>query len=144
MRKRLLCAGLVLALAFFAGHAAFAQAGASSPGLSSGGRIVSIERVGLFERESIRDTLPKFFESYGPPRVDYAVAKYVLRFTSQDFDGSAAMITAQLYVPVTAEGKERPVYVFASGTTGIGDNCAPSLETPDTKRWGWYEQKMLA
>ncbi|MBN2875350.1 MAG: alpha/beta fold hydrolase, partial [Spirochaetales bacterium] len=38
----------------------------------------------------------------------------------------------------------RPVYVFASGTTGIGDNCAPSLETPETKRWGWYEQNMLA
>jgi len=137
-------AGLALAFASLAAAAAFAQSGGSDAGSAASGRIVSAERVGLFDQASMRASLPKFFEAYGPPRVDYAVAKYVLRFTSRDFDGAAVTITAQMYVPVTAEGKERPVYVFASGTTGIGDACAPSLETPDTKRWGWYEQNMLA
>ncbi|MBU0928089.1 MAG: alpha/beta fold hydrolase [Spirochaetes bacterium] len=111
---------------------------------SGGGRIESMEAVGTFELGSIRASVPKFFESYAPPAARYAVAKYVMRFSSVDFDGSPVTIKAQVYVPVTEDAGERPVYVFASGTTGIGDSCAPSLETPDTKRWGWYEQNMLA
>ncbi len=34
--------------------------------------------------------------------------------------------------------------MFGSGTTGISDTCAPSLEIPEEIRWGWYKQNMLA
>ncbi len=109
-----------------------------------GGKIVSLERAGSFSVDSLRGSIPSFFEMYTPPRVDYAVNKYVLEFSSVDFDGSPVTVRAQIYAPVMSAASDRPVYVFASGTTGIGDNCAPSLETPETKRWGWYEQNMLA
>ncbi|PKL26087.1 MAG: hypothetical protein CVV47_02860 [Spirochaetae bacterium HGW-Spirochaetae-3] len=140
MMKRRKSAILAIALALATVGGAFAQA----TDAAKGGRIVSIEPAGVFETASIRASLPKFFEGYGSPRVDYPVAKYIMRFSSLDFDGSPVTIKAQVYVPVVDAWSQRPVYVFASGTTGIGDNCAPSLETPDTKRWGWYEQNMLA
>ncbi|HPE87984.1 MAG TPA: alpha/beta fold hydrolase [Spirochaetia bacterium] len=134
-------AAAALALIIAAAGVASAQ---PAPVQAAGGALASIEYVGSFERDSIRESIPKFFESYRAPEAVYAVAKYVASFGSLDFDGSPVTVKAQLYVPVTDDGSERPVYVFASGTTGIGDACAPSLETPDTKRWGWYEQNMLA
>jgi acetyl esterase/lipase len=34
--------------------------------------------------------------------------------------------------------------VFGSGTTGIADHCAPSLERPEVRRWGHYRGNMLS
>lgn len=120
--------------------AAFAQAQPARPN----GTVVAFEFQGEFEVARLRSSIPSFFESYRAPEPKYAVRKYALTFASEDFDGSPVTIKAQAYFPVMAEPVEKPIYLFASGTTGIGDNCAPSLETPGTKRWGWYEQNMLA
>ena len=38
----------------------------------------------------------------------------------------------------------QPVLVFGSGTTGIADAGAPSLEQPEVRRLGWYTANMLA
>jgi acetyl esterase/lipase len=74
----------------------------------------------------------------------YTVDLYRLRYLSTDFDGSPAAITAQLFVPRLPSGEPRPVLVFGSGTTGISDACAPSLENTATHPWGYYKENMLA
>lgn len=106
------------------------------------GVILSLEETARLTAEQLAASIPSFFENYPSPTPLYPVRSYAVRFTSQDFDGSPVEIKAQLFVP-EASG-EFPLYAFASGTTGIGDECAPSLERPEQRRWGWYTQNMLA
>ena len=84
------------------------------------------------------------FEGFPPPSLRFSVDTYRLRYRSTDFDGSAADIQAQLFVPRYVEPESRPVLVFGSGTTGIADACAPSREVPELRRWGHYRANMLA
>jgi len=138
---------LATVLAFFSTQTTPAQSPAQATATkmpTHGGSVLSLEPAGTFPVDSIRKTIPSFFDMYTAPRVEYSVNKYILTFSSIDFDGTPVKIRAQLYVPALTSPSGRPVYVFASGTTGIGDNCAPSLEIPETRRWGWYEQNMLA
>jgi len=69
---------------------------------------------------------------------------YRIRFWSRDADGSPAQVEASLYVPVTTLPVQAPVLAFGSGTTGLGDQCAPSLEQPEIIRWGYYRANMLS
>ena len=92
----------------------------------------------------IRRGAQAFFEGLDSSRARYAVRAYRVRYSSTDFDGSPAEISAQLFVPVHALPSGFPVLVFGSGTTGVDDRCAPSLEQPDVRRWGCYRANMLA
>jgi dienelactone hydrolase len=83
-------------------------------------------------------------EGFPPPYLRFSVDIYWLLYRSADFDGSAADIQAQLFVPRYVETDSRPVLVFGSGTTGIADACAPSREVPELRRWGHYRANMLA
>jgi pimeloyl-ACP methyl ester carboxylesterase len=84
------------------------------------------------------------FEGFESPNLRFAVDAYSLSFRSTDHDGSGAVIHAGLFVPRYVEPESRPVLVFGSGTTGISDACAPSLEVPEVRRWGHYRANMLA
>ncbi|MFW5814152.1 MAG: lipase family protein [Spirochaetota bacterium] len=85
-----------------------------------------------------------FFEDH--PMLDpiYGADVYRLVFWTSDHDGSAVRAQASLFIPVSAEPIAAPVLAFGSGTTGVGDHCAPSLENPEIVRFGWYRSNMLA
>ncbi len=85
-----------------------------------------------------------FFETYPVPRMSYEAESWVLTFASEDFDGTPVAAKAQVFVPRVPGGGERPVLVFGSGTTGLSDACAPSLEQPEVRRLGWYTANMLS
>ena len=106
------------------------------------GDLVGTELVAVYGPDELAQSIPKFFEHFPAPAPVHSVRHLVVRFHSVDFDGQPVVIRAQLFVPETAGAY--PLYVFASGTTGIGDACAPSLEVPEERRWGWYTQNMLA
>lgn len=108
------------------------------------GSIISVERIKDFDTAELKTSIPSFFEHFKAPEPKQSVRKYIVHFASLDFNGSPVTIKAQVYIPLLTEAAELPVYVFASGTTGIGDANAPSLEKPQERRWGWYEQNMLA
>ena len=84
------------------------------------------------------------FEHFEHPAPQYAVDVYTLRFWSRDADGSPLEALSTVYIPVVSTQQEAPVLAFLSGTTGVGDQCAPSREQPEVIRWGWYRQNMLA
>ena len=84
------------------------------------------------------------FEWFPAPEPRFAADVYRLRFWSRDFDGTPAQVEATLFVPVSALPLSAPVLAFGSGTTGLGDQCAPSLEQPEIRRWGYYRANMLA
>lgn len=99
------------------------------------------ERV---DSDAITRTAAPLFEQFEHPAPRYAVDVYALRFWSSDADGSPRSAFATVYIPVTSRREDAPVLAFLSGTTGVGNQCAPSLEQPEVIRWGWYRQNMLA
>jgi acetyl esterase/lipase len=111
---------------------------------SRGGLVLSVEPLGSWTALQIDEGGLPLFETRPIPRMKYDVDLYRLRYRSADFDGSPATITAQLFVPRLPAGQPGPVLVFGSGTTGIADACAPSLENPASHPWGYYKENMLA
>lgn len=67
---------------------------------------------------------------------------YKLKYKIKGKDLSWQPVTANVYVP-TAEGKY-PLFVFGSGTTGMADRCAPSLENMAVENLGNYDNHMIA
>ncbi len=88
-------------------------------------------------------TVP-LFEHFEHPEPQYTVDVFSLRFWSRDADGSPIEAYSTVYVPVVDTENDAPVFSFLSGTTGVGNQCAPSLEQPEIIRWGWYRQNMIA
>lgn len=70
------------------------------------------------------------------------VTKQVFAFTSSDGTRDDVPIYARAYIPATT--KKQPIFAFAPGTTGLGDQCAPSLEDPSKHDWANYDSLMLA
>ena len=108
------------------------------------GTVLEAEFRGAYTPAQIEELGRPLFSGFQPPASRLSVNSYDLKYVSTDFDGSSAVIHAQLFVPVYAAEAERPVLVFGSGTTGIADSCAPSLEQPEVRRWGHYRANMLA
>ena len=108
------------------------------------GALLSWNLRDQFSPAQIGELALPLFEGFELPNLRFAVDTYVLLYSSRDFDGSAVVIQAGLFVPRYAEAESRPVLVFGSGTTGIADSCAPSLEQPELRRWGHYQANMLA
>ncbi len=111
------------------------------------GTIVGVTPKGRVSEPTIREKAEPLFESWGVPALPRDVDVFTISYISRDFDGSQARVLAQLFVPVmdaAAEVQKRPLLVFGSGTTGVGDQCAPSLEQPLVRRWGHYRANMMS
>ena len=108
------------------------------------GSLISSEPIKTFLLAGVEEQEKPLFQGYAQPTPRYAVDTYKIRFASTDFDGSSAVITAELFVPRYSVPTERPVLVFGAGTTGIGDECAPSLEVGEVRHFGDYRGNMLA
>jgi hypothetical protein len=91
------------------------------------GTVISVRPAGTARPGQIKSICAPLFEGYPMPPVRHAVDSYLMRFTSRDVDGSPAGIVAMVFVPQFTVSTARPVLVFGSGTTGLGDDCAPSL-----------------
>ncbi len=108
------------------------------------GQILDVQEGALFSPDQIRREATLLFEGFPDPEPALPVATFRLRFRSTDADGSDATVYAQLFVPIPDTRRSLPIMVFGSGTTGIGDHCAPSREQPHLVRWGYYRANMLA
>lgn len=69
------------------------------------------------------------------------VSIYQLDYQIQGKDGNWQPVTAKVYLPTT--GSAYPLFVFGSGTTGIADKCAPSLENMAIENLGNYDNQMI-
>lgn len=131
-----------VALLLLAGGLLFAQVDARSA--AEPGTILSYERVARWSVEDIREAGPDLFEWYGVPELHYPVEEYVVYYRTRDFDLSPVDAKARLFVPLIPVDRRVPTLVFGSGTTGIADRCAPSLEEPELERWGYYRTNMAS
>lgn len=108
------------------------------------GALIEVIYVGPRTVEDIVELATPMFDIYGVPDLSYSVRFYRIRYRSTDFDGTPVEIGANVFVPHVAGEGAFPLLVFGSGTTGVSDPCAPSLERPQVRRWGHYEANMLA
>jgi pimeloyl-ACP methyl ester carboxylesterase len=105
---------------------ATAQA-ATNPVLPPGSvtEVVFQERLDVAE---IQRRATSAFGRYGPPTAVNAVDVYRLSFVTTGLAGAPTVIAASLFVPIDPIRERMPLFVFGSGTTGLGDVCAPSRE----------------
>ncbi len=108
------------------------------------GALLQASYQGAVSTSAIEELARPLFQGFEAPTCRFAVETYRLRYGSTDFDGSEAAIQAELFLPRVPKPDKRPLCVFASGTTGIDDSCAPSLEQPEVRRWGHYRANLLS
>lgn len=72
------------------------------------------------------------------------IQQQTFRFTMLDTNGQSLQIYGRVFVPTNKPSSELPIYAFATGTTGIDDQCAPSLEKPERRNWSNYPSLMAA
>lgn len=121
-----------------------AAAAARASGTERPGAILSAHPLRVVPAAEVEREAVGFFETQHFPGMKYDVESWMISYESRDFDGSPAVVQAQLFIPLVPGGGERPVLVFGSGTTGVADGCAPSLEQPEVHRFGWYTANMLS
>lgn len=129
--RRTVCAALALA---FVAAAAVAQSG----------RPVDLVYLGRTAASGYDQTHDLLFESFERPAPRYPVDEYRIVYETRDTDGTPVEAHASLFVPVMDVARRAPILAFGSGTTGLGDQCAPSLERPFDVRWGYYRANMEA
>lgn len=106
-----------------------------------GGKIISIESVETVPAEQV---LALSRQNYGAaaPQPTGPVTKALVRYQSYTPKNEEIVVYARIYLPTS--GSNLPVFAFAPGTTGIGDQCAASLEQPAKSNWANYESHMMA
>jgi hypothetical protein len=71
------------------------------------------------------------------------ITKVIFHYRSQLPDGELATVYGRAYLP-TNNQNNLPIFAFAPGTTGIGDQCAASLENPAKSDWADYDSHLSA
>jgi len=75
------------------------------------------------------------------PTLVSKISIYQLQYEIRGKNGTWIPVTAKVYVP--QDTGSYPVFVFGSGTTGIADKCAPSLENMAIENLGNYDNQMI-
>lgn len=70
------------------------------------------------------------------------VSRFSLTYELEMPDDSWVPMKAVVYLPAVSQQRS-PIMVFGSGTTGLGDHCAPSREAPAYANWGDYHTHLL-
>lgn len=109
------------------------------------GSLISVSFQEELSPRQIDQATEPLFEWFERPASRFGVRVLEVRFWSRDFDGTPIEALSTVYIPrLDGAQREAPVLAFLSGTTGVGDQCATSLEQPEVVRWGWYRQNMMA
>ena len=111
---------------------------------SEPGTLIDVVAEGTVDPFEIQRLATHLFGSHGPPVIENSVESYRIRFSSTDLEGEPVEVYAQLFVPVVDRPAEQPLYVFGSGTTGIGDVCAPTQELAYPHPLGEYRAYLLS
>jgi len=112
----------------------------SSP--ARAGTVVRIDSVEHFNPTTTA-TLIRHNYPAGVPKEGIGITKITFRYRSELPTGQLITIYGRAYLPDNGQ-TNLPIFAFAPGTTGIGDECAASLEKPAVANWGNYDAHMSA
>lgn len=117
---------------------------AAPPLLIQTGGIVDAQFIDSYSIESINALSRNFYPETNFLAAHYAVDRYQLRFQTLNQAHTLSTIRAELFVPRVALPTQFPLLVYGSGTTGIGNKCAPLDELTRGRNWGSYRTHMLS
>jgi hypothetical protein len=105
------------------------------------GTIIAIDDVTHYTGTQAQ-TLAR--QNYGSvtPVITTPIDKITFHYRSSDVDGSIVTVYARAYLPINDNNK-LPIFAYAPGTTGIGDQCAASLEDVSKANWANYDSHMV-
>ncbi|HVQ44483.1 MAG TPA: lipase family protein [Candidatus Saccharimonadia bacterium] len=106
------------------------------------GNVVAVDSVEQFDSAKTTVVIHHNFPA-GVPNEASPVTKVTFQYQSQLPGGEFVTEYGRAYLP-TGDSSNLPTLAFAPGTTGIGDQCAPSLENPATGAWGGYDSHLSA
>lgn len=106
------------------------------------GTLLELTSRGTLPPAEVDALVSSRFRSNGEraPAAEHTVDTYLMRYSSMWPDGTPAEITAQLFVP-SAPIDPATLLVFAPGSTGLVEACAPSrafVESGDYDTYGAY------
>lgn len=111
------------------------------PSKSVGGHLKTITHHSSLSRIMVDQEVKLSAPTLEPAAARSGVERYDITYTSQDpRTGREVLVTGRLYLPTAA--KDLPLLAFAPGTTGVGKQCAPTLETARGKNWGQYDRQL--
>jgi|GEM_PF-703996 len=105
------------------------------------GKILEIQTPELFSSSQTLALIKQTNKAFDQA-VNSAISKQTFRFTTSDGSANDVGVYARVYLP--AGNQKLPVLAFATGTTGLGDSCAASLENPAQRDWANYDSLMAA
>lgn len=108
------------------------------------GAILAMQLLETVTTTDINGLSAGFYPANNLVDSQYAVDVYRLTLQSSTEIGDPIAVQADLYIPRVATETEFPVLGYAPGTTGLGDGCAPSLESTLGRQWGSYRTHMLS
>lgn len=104
-------------------------------------RVISFNKLSDISNTGIEKAQQSFLKTTHSTSVKH-IASYELKYEIYTEKGKWVSLTARVYIPTT-EGTY-PLFVFAPGTTGIADKCAPTLENVSIENLGNYQNHLIA
>lgn len=108
------------------------------------GTVLSVEFVASHSASEINDLIKQFYEEDQQISAQFGVDEYRLSYATTYGEDTPITIVSQFFVPQVTEATAFPVFVNGAGSSGIADQCAPTLEQPAVQNWGSYKLYMLS
>ncbi len=106
--------------------------------------ITQIQDLGRISTTQIDQQLAAFLPANNQLPSRYEVQLYRIRFQTIDEYGQLTETRADLRIPIVNTPIQFPVFIYGSGTTGVGNDCATLDENYPTRNWGNYRDHMLS
>ncbi len=106
--------------------------------------VAQVEWLESLSPAEIDQLLASFLPADNQVPAKYAVHIYQIRFQTLDENDRLIEARANLYFPRVETPTVFPVFVYGSGTTGIGHDCATLDERFPERNWGNYRSHMLS
>lgn len=106
------------------------------------GDVIDVESVKSYTPTSTQQLVHENF-GQATPAVTTSINKITFRYRSRTSGGVWLTVYGRAYLPDNPSGN-LSIFGFAPGTTGIGDQCAASLEVPAKSNWANYDSHLAA
>ncbi len=108
------------------------------------GTLIDWQYIDGYNHAAIDELSRRFYPDTNLLLARHGVERYQVRFQTLNQHHELTPIRAELFIPTTDVPTEFPLFVYGSGTTGIGNECAPLDELTHGRNWGSYRTHMLS
>gem|GEM_PF-400468 len=112
--------------------------------LIRGGSISNALYMDTVSTEKINQLGTQFYPASNQVPAQYDVDRYQIYFQTLNESDEIVSVRAEIFFPRVSQWAAFPIFVYGSGTTGIGTTCAPLDESTRGRNWGNYRTHMLS